>query len=240
MAYIGGVAADEGEKKKVNGRKNPRSRGESPFVTALRQFADVQGGYILAGQAEEIGVSRQLMSLYRKEGGPLIRYVRGLYRMRDFPESPFDRIIGEWYDTGIRIEAVISHESAAAILGLLDEVPYEVHMTAPKKYRLRRPPRGDILYFVNESLPELPEIPESAVFRHAGVPVTDAERTIVDLLDSRNEIDFLAGIVARAVAKRMTTITKLREAAGERSPEALANLEAAWSASRNREESVRG
>lgn len=222
------MAAETGEKEKVDGRKNPKPRGESPFVTALRQFADVQGGYILAGQAEEIGVSRQLMSLYRKEGGPLIRYVRGLYRMRDYPESPFDRIVGEWYDTGIRIEATISHESAAAVLGLVDEVPYEVHMTAPKKYRLRRPPRGDILYFVNESLPELPEIPEESVFRHAGVPVTDAERTIVDLADSRNDPEYLSGIIHRALSKRLTTITALREAAAERSPEALANLEAAY------------
>lgn len=216
----------------MDGRKNPRPRGESPFVTALRQFAEVQGGYILAGQAEEIGVSRQLMSLYRKDGGPLIRYARGLYRMRDYPESPFDRIVGEWYDTGIRIEAVISHESAAAVLGLLDEVPYEVHMTAPKRYRLRRPPRGDILYFVNETLPELPEIPESAVVRHAGVPVTDATRTIVDLVDSRNDIEMLAGIVKRALDKRLTTISKLREEAGERSADALSRLEEAYALSK--------
>lgn len=212
----------------MDGRKNPRPRGESPFVTALRQFAEVQGGYILAGQAEEIGVSRQLMSLYRKEGGPLIRYVRGLYRMRDYPESPFDRIVGEWYDTGIRIEATISHESAAAILGLVDAVPYEVHMTAPKKYRLRRPPRGDVLYFVSETLPEVPEVPESSIFRHAGVPVTDAERTVVDLVDAQNDVDQPAGILGRAIAKRLTSITKLRESAAERSPEALAKLEAAY------------
>src|SRR5690606_25226707 len=105
-------------------------------------------------------------------------------------------------------------------------------MTAPKKYRLRRPPRGDILYFVNESLPELPEIPESEIFRHAGLPSTKATRTLGDLADSRNDLEYLAGVVGRAIAKRLTSITTVREAAAERSPEALANIEAAYELSK--------
>lgn len=227
------MATKAGEKKKIDGRKRPRDRGESPFVTSLRQFAEVQGGYILAGQAEEIGVSRQLMSLYRKEGGPLIRYVRGLYRMRDYPESPFDRIVGEWYDSGIRIEGVVSHQSAAAILGLLEEVPYEVHITAPRKYRLRRPPRGDFFYFIDETLPELPDIPEEDVFLHAGVPVTKVERTITDLVAYNNDEQFLAEVIKRALAKRLTTVSKLRERIAERSEEDLERFERAYALSKS-------
>lgn len=212
------MTAETGERKQKR-RKSGKERDESPFVTALRQFADVQGGYILAGQAEEIGVSRQLMSLYRKEGGPLIRYVRGLYRMRDFPESPFDRIIGEWYDTGIRIEAVISHRSAADVLGLTDEVSYEVHMTSPRRYRLRRPPRGVTFYFVDDP------VPEEETFLHAGIPVTTVERTVTDLLATYDASEEVAAIIQRALGRRKTTMTKLRERAQEHSDELLEAFE---------------
>lgn len=182
----------------------------------------MQGGYILAGQAEEIGVSRQLMSLYRKEGGPLIRYVRGLYRMRDYPESPFDRIIGEWYDTGIRIEAVISHRSAADVLGLTDEVSYEVQMTSPRRYRLRRPPRGVLFYFVDDP------VPEEERFLHAGVPVTTVERTITDLLALYDASEEVADIVQKALNRRKTTVAKLRERTAEHSDELLEAFEDAY------------
>jgi predicted transcriptional regulator of viral defense system len=229
LPYIGHVStAEKGESKKKgsakpkNGRRKREKGPESPFVTALRQFADVQGGYILAGQAEEIGVSRQLMAFYIRPEGPLTRYVRGLYRMKDYPESPYERAIAEWYDTGIRIEGVLSHITAADILGLTDSVSWEVHMTAPVRYRLRRPPKGHVFHFVEDP------VPEEERFLHEGVPVTKAERTILDLLETEDASERVAEIIQRALRKRKTSMMKLREAAKERLEDVQEALEEAY------------
>lgn len=225
FAYV--TATGKGEKgksklKPKNGRRTREKGPESPFVTALRQFADVQGGYILAGQAEEIGVSRQLMAFYIRPEGPLTRHVRGLYRMKDYPQSPYERAIAEWYDTGIRIEGVLSHITAAEILGLTDEVGFEVHMTAPIRYRLRRPPKGHVFHFVEDP------VPEEEKFLHAGVPVTKVERTILDLLELEDASETVIQVLKKAMSKRKTSIKKLREAAEERLEDVREALEEAY------------
>lgn len=191
------------------------------LLDTLRSYADRQGGYFLSKQAEEAGVSRQLLSYYAREDGPVHRYYRGLYRIRDYPKTRFDRIIAEWYDTGRRIKAAISHESAADVLGLTKRVSHEVHMTAPMRYGERRPPKGVVLHFDDDG------VPAEQTFGFEGVPVTTVERTVADLLEDRGATARVSAIIKEALATRKTTVKALREAAKERSAAVVASLDEA-------------
>ena len=195
------------------------------LLDTLRQYADLQGGYFLSKQADEAGVSRQLLSYYAREDGPVYRYYRGLYRIKDYPKTRFDRIIAEWYDTGRRIKAAISHESAADVHGLTKRVTHVVHMTAPMKYGERRPPKGVVLYFDDDGVPAAEQI------EFHGVPVTSIERTVVDLLESRGANNKVSKIIDEALTTRKTSVKALQQTARERSKDHFALLEEARKAS---------
>ena len=103
-----------------------------------------QSGYFTADQARKHGVSRQLLNHHVRQGR-FERVRRGLYRVRGFPSSQHDDIREKWMAVGMD-KAVLSHESALALLELSDNVPDRVHLLVPRRHRgLRRPP-GVVLH----------------------------------------------------------------------------------------------
>jgi predicted transcriptional regulator of viral defense system len=76
----------------------------------------------------------------------------------------------------------LSHETALLVLGLSDINPAKVHLTVPKRARLRREkPSWIAIHRADLALHDLTE--------HEGVPVTTVERSITDVLTSTHRID---------------------------------------------------
>jgi predicted transcriptional regulator of viral defense system len=143
-----------------------------PDVRGLEAEAYQQGGYVTAEQAAGHGVSRQLLNHHVKQGR-FERIRRGLYRVRGFPTSQHDDMREKWMAVGMD-KAVLSHESALALLELSDNVPDRVHLLVPRRHRgLRRPP--DIVLHTR------PDDEDVATVWRDGMPLTTPARTLVDV-----------------------------------------------------------
>ena len=146
----------------------------APDIRGLEAEAYQQSGFFTIDQAREHGVSRQLLSHHVRQGR-FERVRRGLYRVLGFPTSQHDDIREKWMAVGMD-KAVLSHESALALLELSDNVPSKVHLLVSRRYRgLRRPP--DV---VIHTRPDDEKV--STVWRDA-MPVTAPARTLVDVAD---------------------------------------------------------
>ena len=147
----------------------------TPDIRGLEADAYQQSGYFTSAQAREHGVSRQLLDHHIKQGR-FERMRRGLYRVRGFPSSQHDDIREKWMALGPE-KAIVSHESALALLELSDNIPDTVHLLVPRRHRgLRRPP-GVVIH----TRPDNEKI--NTIWRE-GMPVTAPARTLVDVADA--------------------------------------------------------
>ena len=147
---------------------------KSSDIRSLEANAYHQGGYFTSGQAGIHGISRQLLDHHVRQGR-FERVRRGLYRVRGFPTSQYDEMREKWMAVGMD-KAVLSHESALALLELSDNVPDNVHLLVPRRHRgLRRPP-GVVLH-------TRPDDEDVATVWRDGMPLTAAPRTLVDVAD---------------------------------------------------------
>jgi predicted transcriptional regulator of viral defense system len=146
----------------------------SPDIRGLEVESYQQSGYFTADQAGKHGVSAQLLNHHVKQGR-FERIRRGLYRVRGFPTSQRDDVREKWMAVGMD-KAVLSHESALALLELSDNVPDRVHLLVPRRHRgLRRPP-GVVIH----TRPDDEEV--TTVWRE-GMPITAPTRTLLDVAD---------------------------------------------------------
>lgn len=72
---------------------------------------------------------------YHAASGRFIRVRRGLYRLRDYPSSPYDEIAAAWLAVG-KEKSVISHETALDLLDLSNVIPNAIHITVPRSRRV--------------------------------------------------------------------------------------------------------
>ncbi len=134
----------------------------------LFEFAVAQGGYFTAAQAQAAGYPKQLRHYHGKRGN-WVREEWGIYRIREWPRSPYDDLIlwGVW----TRGAAVVSHQTAMAVHGISGLIPARIHLTVPPGFR-KRPP--DTIALHRDRL-EPHEVEQREGFR-----VTTVIRTLVD------------------------------------------------------------
>jgi predicted transcriptional regulator of viral defense system len=145
-----------------------------PDIRGLEAEAYEQSGYFTADQASKHGVSRQLLNHHVNQGR-FERIRRGLYRVRGFPSSQHDEMREKWMAVGMD-KAVLSHESALALLELSDIIPERVHLLVPRRHRgLRRPP-GVVIH-------TRPDDDKVATVWRDGMPLTAPARTLLDVAD---------------------------------------------------------
>jgi very-short-patch-repair endonuclease len=103
--------------------------------------------------------------------------------------------------------AMLSHESAAELVGLADEPAGVIHVTVPAGRRVPSP-TGLRLHVSKRA----------GVVRHPTrePPQTRVEETVVDLTQSARDVKGAIGWVIRACARRLTTVERLRVAFDER------------------------
>ena len=169
----------------------------------LSEVAQAQWGLVTARQSRTVAVSRVDVNRLVADGA-LERVAPGVYRLVGAPPHPdLDGIRAAWLqlDPGQptegrrrRPDAVASHRSAAAVLGLGDLLP-DVHQFYVLGRRQLR--RDDVQTRVRRDLPR-------AAWRVVdGLPVTTAARTVADLLAEREDESAVGRVVQDALRARL-------------------------------------
>ncbi|MDD5468348.1 MAG: type IV toxin-antitoxin system AbiEi family antitoxin domain-containing protein [Anaerolineales bacterium] len=141
---------------------------DQPDFNRLYEIAENQAGYFTAKQAHLAGFSRERL-FYYVTTGRFSRVQRGIYRLVQFPGSPYEDLFVAWLKAGP--DAVISHESALYLYQLSDVLPSEIHVIMPRTGSRRR---QGIRLHTNRLNP-------NEVTQREGLPVTSATRTIIDV-----------------------------------------------------------
>jgi len=145
---------------------------DQPDVRGVEAIAYAQHGYFTTTQARECGFSSQLLSHYVRHGR-FERARRGLYRLPGFPRGEDDEMREKWMAVGVN-KAVLSHQSALALLDLSDNIPNAVHLLVGRRYRGLRRPAGVVVH-------TRPDAEEVATVWREGLPLTAPARTLIDV-----------------------------------------------------------
>ena len=137
---------------------------------------------ITTSEVMKLGFSRAMLSKYVKEG-LLERSRQGVYIL---PDSVHD----DMYTMMLRSEKIIfSHETALFLNGLSERTPFEHSVTVPSNVVLSDVLREEcICYYIKPEWFVLGMVRKKTTFGNE-VRCYDVERTICDLLRSRNRLD---------------------------------------------------
>lgn len=151
------------------------------YMTELATIAKSHGGIIKTKIASEHGISKALLYKLCKEE-KIHRIVKGQYILPDDMEDELLAISN-------RSEKVIfSHETALYLHGISDRTPFEHTITAPSDCIPSAAIKSECKVYYIKS--ELFELGATTLRTPAGndVPSYDLERTICDIIRSRNKI----------------------------------------------------
>jgi predicted transcriptional regulator of viral defense system len=166
-------------------------------ISVLTELARKNDGIIRTADALKAGVSRTSLSKLERAGA-LERVARGQYILPDsFPD--------ELYIWQRRMNLLVySHETALFLHGMAERTPAKHSVTLPSNVRLSATFPGDIkVYFVKPELHGLGAVFLPSMMGHE-IRAYDVERTVCDVVRSRNRLDdqtFIAAIKNYAAMK---------------------------------------
>ncbi len=151
--------------------QNPSRGTYTDAGRRIYRIAEDQHGYFTARQAREAGVNPMAVVMMARRGA-VERTSHGVYRVVRFPLGPLGQYVeASLWPHGTR--GVISHESALALYEMSDANPSKLHITVPRKFRIRREVPGYLVVHHADLQPH-----EIQPFE--GIPVTAPERSILD------------------------------------------------------------
>jgi hypothetical protein len=158
----------------VNDKANP--------IGKIRDILKDQNGILLTSDLLKYGIPRTYLSILEKIG-EVHRISRGVYLATG-------NMVDEMMALQARFKkAIFSHETAAYLLDLTDRTPLFFSMTVPSGYNATSLKTiGAKVYFVNRKLYSLGLITAKSSYGN-NIKTFNLERTICDLLRSRNQID---------------------------------------------------
>ena len=160
------------------------------YMTELTAIAKMHGGIIETKVAAQRGISKAMLYKLCKDH-KLHRIVKGQYIL---PDDLQDELLS----ISKRSENIIfSHETALYLHGISDRTPFEHTITAPSGCIPSAAIKAECKVYYIKS--ELFELGKTTLRTPAGndVPVYDLERTICDVIRSRNKLGtetFLAAL----------------------------------------------
>ena len=160
------------------------------YMTELTAIAKTHGGIIETKIAAQRGISKAMLYKLCKED-KIHRIVKGQYIL---PDDMQDELLA----ISNRSERIFfSHETALYLHGISDRTPFEHTVTAPSGCIPSAAIKSECkVYYIK---PELFELGKTTLRTPAGndVPAYDLERTICDVIRSRNKLGtetFLAAL----------------------------------------------
>ena len=168
------------------------------YMTELAAIANKNGGIIETKTAAQRGISKAMLyKLCKAE--KIHRIVKGQYVL---PEDMQDELLSISRRSG---KVIFSHETALFLHGISDRTPFEHTVTAPSGCIPSAAIKAECkVYYIK---PELFELGKTMLETPAGnsVPCYDLERTICDVIRSRNKIGtetFLSALKQYAVSPK--------------------------------------
>jgi len=148
----------------------------------IRTIMQNQNGIIRSSDLNEHGIARMYLSILEKKG-EIQRVSRGIY-------VATNEFVDEMALMQMRYKrAIFSHETALYLHGLTDRTPLYYSVTVPSGYNPTSLTRaGAKTYFIDRQLYPLGLIMMSSSFGNE-IHTYDLERTICDILRSRNSIE---------------------------------------------------
>jgi predicted transcriptional regulator of viral defense system len=136
----------------------------------LYEIAEDNYGFLTVEDARQAGIRPQRLAEMARRGS-LQREGYGLYRLDPFPVHALDsyRKATLW---PYPAEGVLSHETALDLYELSDVNPAKIHITVPKRYRLRRREAPPVYRFHHEDLDT------HDITRHEGLPIVTPAKAI--------------------------------------------------------------
>jgi very-short-patch-repair endonuclease len=167
-----------------------------------------QSGVVSRQQADDAGLTHKAI-YWRLRSGTWQRLHRGAYAA--FTGDPSRE--GKLWAAVLRVGqgAVLSHETAAEIHGLIDQPIGPIHVSVPAERRpgQRRKIRGVVVHRSRFLVPEW-QPPWQ-------LPRTTVEDTIFDLVAAARTFDDAYGWISRGIGRRLTSAQSLSKALGARS-----------------------
>ncbi len=170
----------------------------------LDRLAQIQRGVLSADQVLRGGVNAASVKS-RLRSGKWQQLHRGVYAT--FTGAP-GRDVQLWAAV-LRAGpgALLSHDTAAQLLGLVDVPTTPIHVTVPQSRRVL-PIRGVVVHVGRRGA--------AAAHPTAMPPRTRIEETVLDLTQTAANVDDACGWVTRGLGRRLTTEQRLREALAQR------------------------
>ena len=158
-------------------------KSDSPRIDKLRQIMEGRQGLLLTSDLAKFNIPRTYLSIM-EQNGEIERVSRGVYR------SAATFIEDELFSFQSRYSSTIfSHETALYLHGLTDRTPLTYSISVPSGYHSHfLNNSGYKIFYVSRDLFDL-GITSMNTPHGNKVRTTDLERTICDIVRSRNQID---------------------------------------------------
>jgi len=152
------------------------------YINKLEKLIHENNGMVLTSDLERLNIPRVYLSKLISMG-KIERISRGVY-------VAVGEIEDEMYYMQIKYpKLVYSHETALFIHELTDRTPFEYAVTVPSGYKApQNVSENNKVYYIKKELHELGIITAKTYFGNK-IKVYDVERTICDILRSREKID---------------------------------------------------
>jgi predicted transcriptional regulator of viral defense system len=157
-------------------------KSEANPIEKIRAIVKEKNGLLLTSDLREYGIPRTYLSILEKRG-EIQRLSRGAY-------AAAGTLVDEMFLIQARYKvAIFSHATAAYMLDLADRTPLFYSVTVPSGYKATSlKAMGAKVYFVNRRLYGLGSIVLKSPHGN-DIRTFDLERTVCDVLRSRNQMD---------------------------------------------------
>ena len=161
-------------------------------------------GLILSSQVDQLGIPRIYLSILVKKGF-IKKIERGVYLTVDAFDDEMFRIQARYR------KGIYSHGTALYLHDLTDTTPNNYTMTFPNRYHVKSlKEEGIFTFYVHKNLHDIGKVELLSSFGR-NISTYNIERTIVDIVRSRNQIDteMLNNALKRYVVRKDNNITML-------------------------------
>lgn len=158
-------------------------KSDLPRIDKLRKIMDGRQGLLLTSDLAQFDIPRTYLSIM-EQSGEIERVSRGVYRsISTFIEDELFSFQSRYGST------IFSHETALYLHDLTDRAPLTYSITARSGYHSQvLNDSGHKIFYVSRDLFDLGVISMNTPHGNQ-VQTTDLERTICDIVRSRNQVD---------------------------------------------------
>lgn len=188
------------------------------YIKRIEKIINEQNGTLLSSDLDEYNIPRTYLSMMVAEG-KIERIGRGIYALPDALEDEM-YIMQKKYPN-----LIYSHETALFFHEISDRTPFEYSVTVPSGYKVVDTINERFnIYYIKRDL-HLMGVTELETTLGNTIRIYNLERTICDLLRSRNRIDIqiFSDALKRVVKKKHLDYVLLSEYARKLNVENILN-----------------